>query len=112
MRNAASGQGAEPARVDEIFRLPPVEVVLGHARLGELLPAIVLAGAQRAEQGVAPDLLVAAGVVDLVQLVPPAELGADGVPQELHELDPLDRVDPARSSEVEVEVLAEVRRLE
>src|SRR5438132_3216365 len=104
-----SGQRAEAARIHQILGLPSVEVVLRHARLGKLLPAIVLAGAERAEERVASDLLVAAGVVDLVQLVPAAELGADGVPQELHELDPLDGVHAARSPKVEVEVLAKVR---
>src|SRR6266446_10078078 len=107
-----SARRAEPADVDEILHLPPVQIVLGHAALGELLPAIVLAGGERAEERVAPDLLVAAGVVDLVELVPAAELGADRVPQELHDLDPLDGVHAARSPEVEVEVLAKVRRLE
>src|SRR5207244_2057177 len=49
---------------------------------------------------------------DLVELVPTAELGTDRVPQELHELDPLDRVDAARAAQVEVEVAAQVRVLE
>src|SRR5437588_6855311 len=110
--SSLSARRAEPADVDEILHLPSVQIVLGHAALGELLPAIVLAGGERAEQRVAADLLVAAGVVDLVELVPAAELGADRVPQELHELDPLDRVDPARAAHVEVEVLAEIRVLE
>ena len=57
------------------------------------------------KQRVAADLLVAAGVVDLVELVAAAELGADRVPQELHQLDALDRVDTARAAEVEVEIL-------
>src|SRR5712692_2908064 len=96
MPNAASGQGAEPARVHQILGRPPVEVVLRHACLRELLPAIVLAGGESPEQGVPPDLSMAAGVVDLVQFVPPAELGADRDPQQLHQLDPLDRVDAAR----------------
>src|SRR5262245_3263715 len=107
-----SAEGAQAVGVDQVLRLPPVEVVLGHARLGELLPAIVLARGQRPEERVAPDLLVASRVVDLVQLVPASELAPDRVPQELHQLDPLDRVDPARAPEVQVEVLPEVRRLE
>jgi hypothetical protein len=37
-------------------------------------------------------LLVVAGVVALVELVPAAELGADRVPHQLHQLDPLDGV--------------------
>src|SRR5437867_9632812 len=55
-----SAERAESARVDEVLRLPPVQIVLGHARLGELLPAVVLAGGERAEQRVASDLFVAA----------------------------------------------------
>src|SRR2546428_5006661 len=98
--------------VDQVLRLPPVEIVLRHAGLGELLPALVLARGDGAEERVAPDLLVAAGVVDLVELVPAPELGPDRVPQELHELDPPDRVHAARSPEIEIEVLAEVSRLE
>src|SRR5262245_40184631 len=91
---------AEPLDVDPVLRLPAVDVVLGHAALGELLPAIVLPRGERAEQRVAPDLLVAAGVVDLVELVAAAELCADGVPQELHQLDPLDRLDSARAPHI------------
>src|SRR5437870_12740363 len=107
-----SARHAEPADVDQVLRLPPVQIVLGHAALSELLPPIVLARGERTEQRVAPDLFVAAGVIDLVELVATAELGADRVPQELHELDPLDRVDPARPPQLEAEVLASIRGLE
>src|SRR5262249_19938169 len=98
--------------VDEVASRPAVEVVFRHARLGELFPAVVLPGRERPEEGVAPDFLVAARVVDLVELVPAAELGADRVPQELHELDAPHCVDTARTSQIEVQVPAEVRRLE
>src|SRR5262249_60950064 len=100
---ASSGRRAESVRVGQVLRLPAVDVVLAHAALGELLPAVVLARGEGTEQGVAADLLVAARVVDLVELVPAAELGADRVPQKLHELDPLDRVDTAGAAQVEVE---------
>src|SRR5215510_13266986 len=99
-------------RVHEILGRPAVEVVLRHAALCELLPVVVLPGGEGTEQGVATDFLVAARVVDLVQLVPAAELGAHRVPQELHELDPLHGVDAARAPKVEIEILSEVRRLE
>src|SRR5947207_7384455 len=103
---------AHPVRVDEVLGRPAVQVVLGLARLGELLPALVLARRERAEQGVAPDLLVAARVVDLVELVAPAELAADRVPQELHQLDAAHRVYPARTTQVEAEILrSEERRV-
>src|SRR5215475_11789387 len=84
--------------IHQILRRPSVEVVLRHARLGEPLPAVVLSGSEGAEQGVAPDFLVAARVVDLVQLVAAAELRPDRVPQELHQLDPLHSVDTAGAS--------------
>src|SRR5215475_15310497 len=109
---SGSTERAGSRGIDQILGRPPVEVVLRHARLGELLPAVVLPGAQGAEQRVAPDLLVAAGVVDLVELVAAAELRPDGVPEELHELDALHGVDTARAAEVEIEVAPEVSRLE
>src|SRR5215469_2048697 len=84
-------------RIDQILGRPAVEVVLRHARLRELLPAVVLTGGEGAEQRVAADLLVAARVVDLVELVAAAELSSHCVPQELHELDALDGVDAARA---------------
>src|SRR5262249_43770734 len=90
---AESAQCAVRLRRHEVLCRPPVEVVLRHARLRELLPAVVLARGQRAEERVAADLLVAARVVDLVELVAAAELGADRVPQELHQLDPAHGVD-------------------
>src|SRR5581483_88915 len=62
-------------RGDQLLRPPAVEVVLGHTGIGEGLGAVVLTGGLRAEQRVAPDLLVAARVVDLVELVTAAELG-------------------------------------
>jgi hypothetical protein len=43
---------------------------------------------------------VVAGVVALVKLVPPAELGADRVPQELHDLDPLLVADAVRAADI------------
>src|SRR5215471_4454110 len=98
--------------VDEVSSRPAIEVVFGHARLGELFPAVVLAGRERPEESVAPDLFVAARIVDLVELVPAGELGADRVPQELHELDAPHCVDTARTSQIEVQISAEVRRFE
>src|SRR5262245_44913886 len=98
--------------VDEVSSRPAIEVVFSHARLGELFPAVVLAGGERPEEGVAPDLFVAARIVDLVELVTAGELGTDCVPQELHELDAPHCVDTVRAAQIEVQVSAEVRRLE
>src|SRR5215468_7655071 len=105
---STSTHGGWSRRVDEILGRPAVQVVLGHARLRELLPAVVLSRRQRAEERVAADLLVAARVVDLIELVAAAELAADGVPEELHQLDALDGVDAARAAQVRVEVLLEI----
>src|SRR5262252_7524134 len=109
---SGSTESARPRSVDQVLGRPPVEVVLRHAGLRELFPSVVLTRGEGAEQRVAADLLVAARVVDLVQLVPAAELGAHRVPQELHELDALDGVDAARAAEVAIEVTPEIRRLE
>src|SRR5215471_18356148 len=109
---SGSTESARPRSVDQVLGRPPVEVVLRHAGLRELFPSVVLTRGERAEQRVAADLLVAAGVIDLVELVAAPELGSHRVPQELHELDALDGVDAARASQVAIEVAAEVRRLE
>src|SRR5215471_14030213 len=77
---SGSTESARPRCIDQILGGPPVEVVLRHAGLRELLPAVVLPGGEGTEQGVAADLLVAAGIVDLVELVAATELGAHGVP--------------------------------
>src|SRR5262245_14066912 len=112
VRGRRSAERAGTLGIDEVLGRPALQVVLRHARLGELLPAIVLPGGERPEQRVAPDLLVASGVVDLVQLVAAAELAADRIPQELHQLDASHRVDAPRPAQVEVKILAQVRRPE
>src|SRR5262245_47984569 len=79
----------------KIVRRPSVQAVLRHALFGECLHPVVVAGAEGTEQCVSPDLLMTAAVVDLVELVAPAELGADRIPQQLHQLYPIDRLDSA-----------------
>src|SRR5262249_61326811 len=95
-------------RIYEVLGRPTVEVVLGHARLRELLPAVVLAGGEGAEQRVAADLLVAARVVDLVELVAAAELRAHRVPQKLHELHALHGLDAPPAPQVALEGAPEI----
>src|SRR5438876_9956365 len=90
-----SPQHADIVGVDEVGDGPAVGVVFGHAGIGERLPALGLARMLCAQEREAPDLLVAARVVDLVEFVAGTELAADRVPQELHQLDPLDRGDAA-----------------
>src|SRR5712692_5910825 len=67
---------------------PPVKVIVRHALVGEGFEAIELLGNSGHGDDVQSDLLVVAGVVSLVELVPSAELGANGVPDQLEELDP------------------------
>src|SRR5713101_5546318 len=62
----AARQHADIVGVDEVGRGPAVEVVFGHARIGKFLPALGLARMDRAEEGEAAYLLMAARVVDLV----------------------------------------------
>src|SRR6185369_17192391 len=103
---------ADVVRVDQVGDGPAVEVVLVHRRLGKGLEAVEVPFTLRGPQvGQASDV-VAADVVDLVELVASAELGADGVPQHLHDLDPLHRGHAARAAHVLVEVAADLGRLE
>src|ERR1043166_5206311 len=76
-------------------RVPPaVLVVIGEARIGEPDHAVHGSGAARMPQRLDADVLVVARVVRLVEAMAARELGADRVPQELHQLDPLLVADP------------------
>src|SRR6516164_3736391 len=94
-------QHADIIGIDEIGDCPALEIVFGHALVRKALPALVLARGERSEQRVAADFLVAAGVVDLIEFVARAELCANRIPQELHQLDALDRRDAARASDID-----------
>src|SRR5919109_4328995 len=74
---------ADVDRVDEVGRAPALEVVLRHAAVGELAEARGVAAGLGHLPGDEADGLRRAGVVPLVELVTPAELGTHGVPQEL-----------------------------
>src|SRR5689334_18082370 len=63
--------------IDEVGGSPAVEIVFGHAAIGEALPALVLARTDGRQQREAPDFLVTARVIDLVELVARAEFRAD-----------------------------------
>src|SRR5262245_2889246 len=76
--------GVEPGRV-----APTLLVVVGHALLGQRHHPVERARAARVPHALDADVLVVAGVVDLVELVAAAELGPDRVPQQLHDLDAL-----------------------
>src|SRR5205814_180193 len=78
--NPRLAQRTDIVRVDEVGHGPAVEIVFGHATVGEALPALVLARPDGRQQRETPDFLVAAGVIDLVELVARAEFGTDRVP--------------------------------
>src|SRR5439155_5279855 len=99
-------------RRDQVGHRPAVEVVLGHALLGEAPERLRLAARLGHVQGDDADGLRPARVVALVQLVPPAELGPHGVPEELHQLDALDGAGAVGAAQVLVEVGAQRRRPE
>ena len=55
---------------------------------------------------------MAAGIVHLVELVAGAELGADGVPQKLHDLDALLVVDAVRAAHIARQIFVDLGILE
>lgn len=73
-------------RLFEVRGGPAIEVVLGHALFGQGAHLLGASGMAGDVQGVEAALLVAAGVVDLVQFVARTEFGADRVPQQLEGL--------------------------
>src|SRR5687768_10204829 len=68
---------AQLAWIGEIRHAPAVEVVLGHALLGESLEPVGVAGRHGAEERIPADFFGRTAVVDLVELVPCAELRSD-----------------------------------
>src|ERR1700720_1469524 len=103
---------AELAWIAEIGDLPAIQVILGHAPLGEPLEFIGIARGLRAEQAVAPDFLGRAAVVDFVKLVPAAELARQTVPQQLEQLDAFFGLVPVRASQILIEIRPDFRILE
>src|SRR3954447_10892337 len=95
---------AELARIGQIGHRPAVQVVLGHAFFYESLEAVGISRGLRPEQAVAADFLGRAAVIDFVKLVPPPELAADTVPQELHQLHALLGLITVRAAQVSVKV--------
>ena len=103
---------AELAGIGEVGHLPAVEIVFGHAFLGEALEAVGIARRLRAEQAIAPDLLGRAAVVDLVELVPAAELGCQAVPEELEQFNALLGLVAVGSAQIAIEIRTHLRVLE
>src|ERR1043166_9013908 len=75
-------RGVRHARIGDVVRVEPgvanpaLLVVVGHAGLGERYHLVVGAGALGIEQRLDADVLVVAGVVDLIELVARAERGS------------------------------------
>src|SRR5690606_1430774 len=90
--------------VDQVRCRPAVEVVFGHALLGEASHGIGLPRLLHGEELFQAHALVVARVVALVEFVAPAEFAADGVPDQLHQLDPFHGVVAVRTAHVLVEV--------
>src|SRR5437016_1964587 len=92
------------AGVGDIIRIEPrsadpaVLVVFGEALLRERDHPIERARGARAPHRLDADVLVVAGVVPLVELMAPAELAADRIPEKLHHLDALLVVDAVRAA--------------
>src|ERR1700722_20667660 len=98
--------------VGEVGDAPAVEVVFSHALLSESLELLGIAGSLSPEQTVTSDLLGGASVVDLIKLVPAAELGGQAVPQQLHQLDALLGFVAVGAAQVAIEVGPHLRILE
>src|SRR5262245_51239392 len=81
--------GAHIVRVDEIGCRPAVQIVFGHASFCETL--VTLRGSSQIgdQERLKTDAFVITEIVPLVKLVTPAKLRADGIPHQLHQLDPV-----------------------
>src|SRR5262249_37522088 len=106
--DAGHGRIRDVIRVDPSGIAPTVLVVVGKALLGERAHALARTAGARVPQRLDADILVVTGVVHLVELVAAAELGADGVPQQLHHLDALFVADAVRTTHVLREILVDV----
>src|SRR5881394_2703518 len=95
---------AEFAGIRQVGNAPAVEIVLGHAFLGEALELVGVTGGLCAEERIAADFLGRAAVVDLVELVTAAEFAADRIPQKLHQLHPLFRLVAVRAAHEAVDI--------
>jgi hypothetical protein len=63
--------------VDEILYGPSGEIVFGHTGIGESLPTVGFAGGDGTQQRETADLLMAPGIVDLIEFVARPDLAAD-----------------------------------
>jgi hypothetical protein len=79
-------------RVDEIGNGPAIKVVLGETLIREASIGFGEARSVLRCEYFGTDRLVIASIIALVEFVSAAELGADGIPEQFHHLDPIDRV--------------------
>src|SRR5215467_8615232 len=103
---------ADVAIGDEVGYFPAIDVILGHALLGEALVALRRPRHVGHEQRLEPDAFVVPEVVPLVELVTSAELGADGVPHQLHQLHAVDGFVAVAAADELIEEGPELRHFE
>src|SRR6266404_4396139 len=103
---------ADVGRIDEVGHGPTVEIVFSHAGFSETLVARGCARHLRCHEDFVPDAFVIAEIVPLVELVPAAELRADGVPEEFDELHALFRRVAAGPAHELIEIRPQLRHLE
>src|SRR5215468_3348479 len=99
-RNAGAAGIRHIIRIEPGSADPAVLVIFGEALLGERNHTVERARAARTPHRLDANVLVVAGVVPLIELMTPAELGADRIPQELHHLDALLVVDAVRAAHI------------
>src|SRR5688572_33164458 len=85
-----------------------MQIVFRHALLGESLEPVGSARGLSTEEAITSDLFRRAGVVDLVELVPTAELATERIPQQFPKLHAVFGRIAVRSSEILVEIRPDV----
>src|SRR5215471_20603996 len=102
----------EPAhiiRIDQVGHSPTLQIILCHAGMDEVFHALSQPGGVCDVERNEAVFFGGPGIVDLVEFVPGAEFCADGVPQQLHELNALFRVVATRATDVLIKIGAQRR---
>src|SRR5580698_4457881 len=89
------GIGVEPGGVG-----PTRLVVVRHALLNQRFHCLQITAAFGTRQRLRANVLPPASIIAFVQLVSSAELSADCIPQQLHDLDPLGIFDAMRTAHI------------
>ena len=95
-----------------MWNRPAVLVVLRQAAVDHRHHLVHVAGGLRLAQTLQADFVLAAGVVDLIQLVTAAELAADGIPHQFQDLDALHVVHAVGAAHVFRQVFIDLRVVE